>query len=257
MAKIKRSQIKSFLNTNTVLSPTWSLISEGVPVGTINMNPSVTTETYIGDDTATITVESYAPTMPINATAIDGDAVFDWIETLREGRNILTDVETELVNVWLYETPALGFYYAEKVNVSVQCDTFGGDAGTAGQIGYTINYISAPVLGGFDPSGLEFVPLAVNTELTTMVIDSLTLAPLFATDKAWLWYAASVANGVTEVQMDSTLSGADIVQADDGGTPVAQGDPASLDVGVNDLTITVTVGAEEVVYHIEVTRAAA
>lgn len=257
MAKIKRSLVKTFLNTGTIAVPVWSLISAGVPEGVISMNPKTSEETYIGDDSATIAVESYAPTMAIESTAITGDDAFDWLDAARQARDLLGDAETEIVNVWLYETPALGYYYAEKIDVSVQVDTFGGPGNEAVKLAYTINYIGDPVAGGFDPVGLEFVPLAVNTILTTMVIGAVTLAPLFATDKSWLWYAGSVANGTTEVQMDSTLSGATIVQADDGGTPVAQGDPASLDVGVNDLTITVTVGAEEVVYHIEITRAAA
>lgn len=257
MAKIKRSLVKSFLNTNTVLSPTWSLISEGVSSATVNMNPNVLTETYIGNDNATITVESYAPTMPVEASAIAGDAVYAWIDALRKGRDVLTDAETEVVNVWLYETPALGIYYAEKVSVSVQCDSFGGDAGTAAKLPYTINYLTAPVVGGFDPSGLVFYPLAVNTVLTTMVIGAVTLTPLFATDKSWLWYAGSVANGTDTVTMTSTLSGATIVQKDDGGSTVTQGNPASLAVGANDLTIDVTVGTENVIYTIRITRAAA
>jgi len=256
MSKIKRSQIKSFLNTGTVLVPIWSLISEGVPSATINYNPVVTTETNIGEDNATISVESYAPTMPVDASAVAGDAVFEWIDAARQGRDVLTDAETELVNVWLYEPPALGVYYAEKVNVSVQCDTFGGDAGAAAKLAYTVNYLTDPVVGGFDPEGLEFVPLAINTVLTTMVIGAVTLTPLFATNKAWLWYAGSVANGTTSVTMTSTLAGATIVQKDDGGSTVAQGDPASLDVGANDLTIAVTVGTETATYTIRITRAA-
>lgn len=257
MAKLKRSQVKTFLNTGTPSVPVWSLISAGVPSATINMNPTVNTETYIGDDNATITVESYAPTIPVEASAVNGDAAFEWIDAARKGRSVLTDAETEIVNVWLYGTTALGIYYAEKFSVSVQCDSFGGDGGAPAKIGYTINMIGDPVAGGFDPSGLTFAPLAITTILTTMVIGAVTLTPLFATDKSWLWYAGSVANGTDTVTMTSTLSGATIVQKDDGGTPVAQGDPASLAVGANDLTITVTVGAEVTIYTIRITRAAA
>jgi hypothetical protein len=195
--------------------------------------------------------------MPIDASAVNGDAVFEWIDAARKGRDVLTDVETELVNVWLYETPALGVYYAEKVDVSVQVDSFGGEGGASARIGYTINYVGDPVVGGFDPVGLTFTPLAVTTILTTMVIGSVTLAPLFATDKSWLWYAGSVPNGTSTVTMTSTLSGATIVQKDTHAVTVAQGDPASLDVGVNHLTIQVTVGTEVVTYHIDITRAAA
>ena len=249
MAKIKRSQFKSFLNTGTVGTPVWSLISAGIPEAEVAMNPKTS-------DNATISVESYAPTMAIEATAIAGDAVFDWIDATRQGRDVLEDAETEIVNVWLFETPALGYYAAEKVAVSVQVDKFGGPGNTSAKIGYTINYVGDPVKGGFSPTGSEFVALAIDTILTTMVIGSVTLTPLFATDKSWLWYAGSVANGVTTAQMDSTLSGATIVQYDEA-AEVLQGATASLAVGVNQLSIDVTVGTENVVYMIDITRAAA
>jgi len=255
MAKVKRSLIKTFLNTNTVLSPTWSLISAGVPSGTINMNPSVTTETYLADDTATISVDSYAPTFAVEASAFAGDAAYEWIDSARQGREVLDDAETEVVNVWLYKTGGLGTYYAEKQTVTIQCDSFGGEGGKPAQIGYTINYIGDAVQGGFNPTTLAFVALPVTAILTTMVIGTVTLTPLFATDKSWLWYAGSVAIGVTTVQMNSTLVGATIVQYDEA-AEVAQGANASLAVGVNHLSIDVTVGSENVIYYIDITRAA-
>ena len=253
--KIKRSQFKSFLNTGTILSPTWSLIADGVTTGKVNYNPKTTEETYIDADVASIAVESYAPTMPIEATAKNGDAAFEFIDTLRKGRSILGDAESEVVNVWLYETPALGYYPAEKQTVGIQVDDFGGDGGAATKVNYTINFIGDPVKGFYNPATSTFVAAPINTILTTLVIDSVTLAPLFATDKSWLYYAGSVANEVDAVSMASTLSGATIVQKV-GATTVNQGADASLAVGVNHLTVEVTVGSEVSTYHIDITRAA-
>jgi hypothetical protein len=116
--------------------------------------------------------------------------------------------------------------------------------------------VGDPVQGEFSPDESEFVASPINTILTTMVIGSVTLTPLFATDKTRLHYAGSVANGTTAVSMTSTLTGATIVQKE-GLNTVSQGADASLAVGVNHLTITVTVGDEEVVYCIDITRAAA
>ncbi len=256
MAKIKRSLFKTFLNTGSIVSPTWSLISSGVTTGEIAYNPSTQEETYIGEDDATIFVERYAPVMAIEATAMNGDAVYEYLDSLRKDRDVLDDAESEVVNVWLYKTPALTYYLAEKQTVSLQVDSFGGDGGTATKLNFTINFVGDPVVGSFSPTASAFVAAPINTILTTMVIGSVTLTPLFATDPSWLWYAGSVANGVTTVQMDSTLAGATIVQYDEA-APVEQGATASLAVGVNHLTIDVTVGAENVVYHIDITRAAA
>ena len=72
MAKIKRSQIKTFMDITPSSTATYKLISDGVTTGKINMNPKTTEETYIGEDSATITVDSYAPTMPVGATAVSG-----------------------------------------------------------------------------------------------------------------------------------------------------------------------------------------
>jgi hypothetical protein len=256
MGKIKRNQVKHFLNTGTLLSPVWSLIGDGVSAAQIAMNPNVVTENYIHEANASVSIDSYAPTLPIEAVAINGDAVFEFLDNLRKNRAVLDSAETEVVNVWIYETPALTYYYAEKQPCSIQFDSFGGDGGASAKLNYTINFVGNPVLGSFSPTDLAFVAAPINTILTTMVIGSVTLAPLFATDKSWLHYAGSVSNATTGVTMTSTLTGATILQKDDAGSTVTQAGTAALDVGVNHLTIDVTVGTETVTYHIDITRAA-
>jgi hypothetical protein len=258
--KVKRSLIKSFLNTGTILSPTWSLLADGVVAGKINYAPKTTEETYIDQDTASISVDSYAPNLPIEATAKAGDTVYDYIDALRKARGVLADAETEIVNVWLYRTPANGYYLAEKQNVSIQVDDFGGEGGVPAKINYTINFVGDPTLGIFKPAATAtFAALPIAAVLATMVIGSVTLTPLFATDPTNLLYVGSVSNATTTVTMTSTCiaGGAVVVQKDTDDTTIAQGDPASLDVGVNHLKIQVTVGSEVVTYYIDITRAAA
>lgn len=255
---IKRSQVKTFLNVNTPGSPTWELIGDGVSSGVIAMNPTIESATYIHEDNATVTLEGYAPNMAIQQVAKKGDAVYDYIDAIRKDRSLLDSAETEIVNVWLYETPSLSFYYAEKQDVAISIDDFGGDGGKSAMINYTISYRGDPVPGMFNPTPTaEFVAAPVLAELATLVIGGVTLAPVFANDKGWLYYTGSVANGVTSATMTSTCTapGAVIVQYDEA-TPVAQGDPASLAVGVNNLSVEVTVGAEVVTYVIQITRAA-
>lgn len=256
MAKIKRSLVKSFLNTGTLGTPIWSLIGEGVTSAKIEYNPKTSEEIYIHQDNATISVESYAPTMPVEMSAVAGDAAFEFIDTKRIGRNTLSDVEAEILNVWLYKTPALGFYLAERQAVSLQVDDIGGEGGESAKLNYTVNYNGEPARGEYNPTLDTFMASPINTILTTMVIGTVTLTPLFATDKRWLHYAGSVPNATTQVTMTSTLTGATIVQKVDGVT-VNQGANAALDVGVNHLTIQVTVGTETVTYYIDITRLAA
>jgi len=253
--KIKRSLIKTFLNTGTLVTPTWSLVGAGVTTGKINYNPKVTDETYIHEDNASKVVDGYAPEFPVEMTAINGSAVYEYIDAMRKARSTLGDVETEIVNVWLYKTPALTYYLAEKQAVSLQIEDFGGDGGVAAKINFTINYQGDPVQGEFSPTDLAFMAKPINTILTTLVIGSVTLTPLFATDKTWLHYAGSVSNITEDVTMTSTLSGATILQKV-GTSTVTQGNPAALSVGVNHLTVKVTVGTEIVTYYIDITRAA-
>ncbi len=158
MAKVKRSQYQTFLNTTPDSTATYKLIGDGVTTGTVNYNPKTSEETYIHEDSATIAVESYAPTLPIEATAINGDYVFEFIDALRIARAVLDDAETDIVNVWMYETGGPTAYPAEKQSVSIQIDTFGGDGGQAVKINFTINFIGAPVPGTFNASNSTFTP---------------------------------------------------------------------------------------------------
>ncbi|MFH1301183.1 MAG: hypothetical protein ABIK07_08985 [Planctomycetota bacterium] len=254
MGKVKRSQVKTFLNTGTPAAPVWVLVGDGVVNAKINYNPKTLEETYISEDSANISVESYSPSIPIEMTALNSDLAFEYIDAIRIARSVLGDVETEICNVWLYETPGLGYYPAEKQSISIQIDDFGGDGGTAVKTNYTLNFIDDPIPGTFNPTPTAaFVATPVNTILTTLVLGSGTLSPLFATDKSWLWYTTTIA--AASVTMASTLAGATIVQKV-GAVVVAQGDPAALSMGANTLTITVTVGAEVSVYTIIATRTA-
>jgi hypothetical protein len=158
MPQVKRSQFASFLNVTPEAAATYARIGEGVTSGAINYNPAVTNETYIHEDNASISVDSYAPTLPIEQTAVNGDPVFEFVDALRRSRAVLADAETDMVSVDLYETPAGSEYPAEQQQVSIQIDTFGGDGGAKTRITYTINAIGDPVVGTFNPTTLAFTP---------------------------------------------------------------------------------------------------
>ncbi len=158
MAKIKRSQLMTFMNTTPSAAATYSLIGDGVTGGSISYNPQVEEETYIHQDSATITVESYSPKLSLEASAVAGDAVFDFIDALRVARAVLTDAQTDIVNVWAYESGGPTAYPAEKQNVSIQIDEFGGEGGSSVKINYTINFIGDPIPGTFNASTKAFTP---------------------------------------------------------------------------------------------------
>src|SRR5690606_31306421 len=147
----KRSQFRTFMDVSSDDTPVYELMGDGITTGTINYNPEVETVTYIHEDSATSSVDRYAPTMPIEAQYKKGDAVLDYLEAKRKARVVGTAAETTIVNVWMYEDAIDGEYPAEQQRVSISFDTFGGDGGTPNALNCTLNYIGDAVLGTFDP----------------------------------------------------------------------------------------------------------
>ena len=158
MAKIKRSEVMTFINTTPLAAATYKLVGDGVTAGSIGYNPKTTEETYIHQDSASISVDSYAPNLPVEATAVSGDDVFEFIDGLRIARAVLDAAETDIVNVWAYESGGPTAYPAEKQAVSIQIDEFGGDGGAAVKINYTINFIGDPIPGTFNANTSAFTP---------------------------------------------------------------------------------------------------
>lgn len=155
---IKRSAFATFLDDNPGGAANYVMIGDGVTTATINYNPQTLEETYINQDSGTTEVQSYRPNLPIEATAKNGDDVFEFIDNLRKTRAVLDAAKTTIVNVWLYETPTGDSYPAEQQEVSIQIDSFGGDGGQASKINYTINFLGDPVAGNFDVVLLTFTP---------------------------------------------------------------------------------------------------
>ncbi len=69
---------------------------------------------------------------------------------------MLSDAETEIVQVRLYPTSTASSFPAERQAVSVQIDDFGGDGGTPAKINFTFNYLGAASAGSFNISNLAF-----------------------------------------------------------------------------------------------------
>lgn len=153
---VKRSEFASFLNTGTTAIPVWSLLGDGITAAKINYNPETVSEVYIHQDSGTKEIESYAPDMPIEATCKNGDAVFDFVDNLRQTRAVLDAAKTEILNVWKYMTGGPTAYPAEKQACSIQVEDFGGDGGKSNKINFTINYIGDPVAGTFNATTPAF-----------------------------------------------------------------------------------------------------
>jgi hypothetical protein len=257
--KIKRSEFKSFMNTTPATTATYKLIGDGVTTATINYNPKTTEEQYISEDSASIYIDAYAPTMPVEMTAKNGDDVYEFVDGLRKARAILDDAETDIVNVWLYETATLGEYPAEKQACSIAIDDFGGDGGASVKVNYTINFRGDPVLGTFNPTTKVFTPNPNTGEgLSAFTIGALTLTPTF--DRDQLFYTATTNTSPQTGTATAEDSGATVLLKNGGTTIDTDTGEATgaitLANGVNTITAKVTIGAVNNTYTIAVTKTA-
>lgn len=155
--KIKRSLFAIFLNTSpSTETATYALMGKGITSQKVDYNPETSDEVYVSEDSGTVDVESYKPSVSTQQTAIAGDPVFDYVDSLRQKRAVLNDARSDIVMVNLYGTATTGAYPAEKNTVSIQIDDFGGDGGKSVEINYTVNMVGDPIKGTFNPSTKAF-----------------------------------------------------------------------------------------------------
>ena len=92
-------------------------------------------------------MDSYAPQIAVTQYCYKGDQVFDFVDSLRKKRAIGSDCETELLMVYIYDTEDDTTYAAEKQNVAIQVDTFGGTGGERNSIAYNVLFNGDPTIG--------------------------------------------------------------------------------------------------------------
>lgn len=147
MRKVKRSEFATFLNTTPASTETWSRMGKGITGQTLAYNPTVNTNQFIDEDSGTSELEAYAPNIPTPQNAIVGDAVFDYVDSLRKTRALGSDAETDLLMVYIYDKDADDAYTAEKQRVVISIDDFGGDGGNPVVINYTVNFVGDAEMG--------------------------------------------------------------------------------------------------------------
>ena len=147
MGKIRSSLARRFLNIGTVDTPVWALLNKGIPEMSTAYNPETTSETYIAEDNASNSVDSYAPNAAITQTAFADDDVFDFVDNLRITRAIQEDAKAEILDVFLYREENATTYVAEKNAVTIQIDNFDVTGGAPASIAYTILFDGDPISG--------------------------------------------------------------------------------------------------------------
>lgn len=146
--RVKRSQFATFLNTTpNGDTATYARMGKGITSASVAYNPTVNDELYISEDGANKSLDSYAPSMASEQIAFTGDPVFDYVDSLRQARAVGTDAKTDMLMVYIYDKEADGSYCAEKQEVIVSINEFGGEAGGAVTISYDAGFCGEPVKG--------------------------------------------------------------------------------------------------------------
>ena len=116
----------------------------------LNMNIMITevnNETYIVNDNATTTIDSYAVSLDGEMKCIYGDEVYDFINGLRYKLATGTDAETTVLLVDKYDVDESQAFKAQKFDCSISISSYGGDGGATPTIGFKINVNGDPVNG--------------------------------------------------------------------------------------------------------------
>ena len=98
MQKIKSSKVAVLLKT----TDGYKRMGKGITDLPISYGAKTTSETYVDEDNATMTVDSYEIGIDTEQTAIKGEPVFDYIDSLRRSLATGSDCETEAVLVDIY-----------------------------------------------------------------------------------------------------------------------------------------------------------
>ena len=145
---IKRSQIQAFLNTASKEGPaSYKIVGNYMPSGSYEYNPQSTTETYIVNDNATTTLDSYQISFAGEMKCAKGDAVFDYIDSLRYNVAVGDDAVSSVVLVDTWSTEEEGQYRAQKFDCTISINNYGGDGGTTPTISFNIGVNGNPVQG--------------------------------------------------------------------------------------------------------------
>lgn len=155
-ALVKRKEIMLYLDTkpnDSVSSPTWGLYGKKSTTATYTYNPSSTSETYITDDNATVTLDSYNVTIDGNMKCYFGDAIYDFINGLRYNLAIGSDAITKALLIDKYDKSSDNSFKAQTFDCTISIESYGGDGGVTPNITFTIGLNGDPTQGSVTFTG--------------------------------------------------------------------------------------------------------
>lgn len=169
MAKKKSSLFAYFLNVGTVSVPTWASLGKGITALSKAMNAQKTTETYINEDAATTSVDSYQQSISVTASVWDGTSApaLAYLETKRDNAAVGSSAETQVLEVDLSTASP---YTSRLFNSVVSVDSFDLEGGAPQSISATIDYNGSATVGTTVVT--DGVPVFTATGISALALSS-------------------------------------------------------------------------------------
>jgi hypothetical protein len=146
MAKKKSSLMAYFINTGTTSAKVWAKLGKGVTSIPLKYDAQTTTETYVDEDNATTSVDSYQVSAGIDVSLWDSTSApaHAYLETMRKSRAVGSAAETEILEVDLSTTSP---YTAQLSSAVVAIDTFTVEGGKPQTLSVSISFNGDPTDG--------------------------------------------------------------------------------------------------------------
>lgn len=159
MVKIERKYLAHYINTTAPSETEQTAVYERLGKDLEEYSPELSAEVeskknIIGE--TSINISSYEKTASVEPYyAEKGSPLFSRLQDIIDNDLVLDDLETDVVEVKLWEKDTDGAYPAIKEKAYIEIGSYGGDK-TGYQIPFTLHYTGAKTKGTFNPGTKTF-----------------------------------------------------------------------------------------------------
>lgn len=156
--KTERKLMAHLINgTPNTESPTWERIGADLEELNIEMNAEVETTANILGETS-VKLAGYQPQASIEPYYADPDtALSKLVQGIVDGRKMLDEAKTDVLEVHLWEGDSSTGFTAYKESAIIEIVSYGGDT-TGYQIPFNLHYLGDRVKGTYNMSAKTFTP---------------------------------------------------------------------------------------------------
>lgn len=156
--KTERKLMAHLINgTPNTESPTWERIGADLEELNIEMNAEVETTANILGETS-VKLAGYQPQASIEPYYADPDtALSKLVQDIVDGRKMLDEAKTDVLEVHLWEGDSSTGFTAYKESAIIEIVSYGGDT-TGYQIPFNLHYLGDRVKGTYNMSTKTFTP---------------------------------------------------------------------------------------------------